>query len=308
MSIIVTSSTKNIITPNAIALGNFDGLHRGHQRVIKSIFETNNKKITPTLVTFTPHPQEYFTGQKKQLLTPITEKAQLLEKMGIKQLILLPFDRELATLSSIDFVKNILVKQIQAKYISIGDDFRFGYQRQGDALELKKLAKEDNIKVVITQEQQIKINDQFIRISSSDIRRALSEGNLSTVEAMLGRKYTLEGKVIKGNQLGRTINFPTANLDIDAQKILPKKGVYAVKVLHHNETLLGVMNIGDRPTVEGKNTTVEVHILNWQGNLYHNILKVELLKFLRPEKKFNSLDELKTQIAIDCQTTLNQKF
>jgi len=304
VSIIVTSSLDNIITPNAIALGNFDGLHQGHRRVIESIFEKNhNHTINPTLVTFTPHPQEYFTGQKKQLLTPIPEKAKLLEEMGIKQLILLPFDRELATLSAIDFVKDILVKQIKAQHISVGDDFRFGYKRQGDALELEKLAREDNIKVVVTCEQKININGQFVRISSSDIRKALHEGNLSMAQTMLGRKYSLVGKVIKGQQLGRTIGFPTANLDIDKQKFLPRKGVYTVKVTlddrDHNP-LLGVMNIGDRPTVKGKQTTVEVHILNWQGDLYNQFLTVKLLNFLRPEKKFNSLDELKAQIKMDC--------
>ncbi len=304
VSIIVTSSLENITTPNAIALGNFDGLHQGHRRVIESIFETsNNHQLHPTLVTFTPHPQEYFTGQKKQLLTPIAEKAQLLEEMGIKQLILLPFDRELATLSAVDFVKDILVKKIKAQHISIGDDFRFGYKRQGDALELEKLAREDNIKVVVTCEQQTKINDQFVRISSSDIRKALHEGDLFMAETMLGRKYTLLGKVVKGDQLGRTLGFPTANLDLDKQKFLPRKGVYAVKVTQDNSNhnpLLGVMNIGDRPTVAGKQTTIEVHILNWQGDLYNQLLTVKLLDFLRPEKKFNSLDELKAQIKIDC--------
>ncbi|WP_446684586.1 bifunctional riboflavin kinase/FAD synthetase [Cyanobacterium sp. HL-69] len=305
---LVTSSLENIITPNAIALGNFDGLHRGHQRVINSIFKINNPDIYPTLVTFTPHPQEYFTGKKKQLLTPIPEKAKLLEKMGVKQLILLPFDRELATLSARAFVKDILVEKINAKYISIGSDFRFGYQRQGDAHKLQELTAENNIYVNITAEEKIDINDSFTRISSSDIRRALGEGNLSLAQGMLGRKYTLKGKVVKGQQLGRKIGFPTANLDIDKQKFLPKKGVYKVIVNQNNiydNQLLGVMNIGDRPTVDGTKTTVEVHILNWEGDLYNKVLEVELLKFLRPERKFNSLDELKAQIASDCELSFS---
>ncbi|AUC61899.1 bifunctional riboflavin kinase / FMN adenylyltransferase RibF [Cyanobacterium sp. HL-69] len=308
MTILVTSSLENIITPNAIALGNFDGLHRGHQRVINSIFKINNPDIYPTLVTFTPHPQEYFTGKKKQLLTPIPEKAKLLEKMGVKQLILLPFDRELATLSARAFVKDILVEKINAKYISIGSDFRFGYQRQGDAHKLQELTAENNIYVNITAEEKIDINDSFTRISSSDIRRALGEGNLSLAQGMLGRKYTLKGKVVKGQQLGRKIGFPTANLDIDKQKFLPKKGVYKVIVNQNNiydNQLLGVMNIGDRPTVDGTKTTVEVHILNWEGDLYNKVLEVELLKFLRPERKFNSLDELKAQIASDCELSFS---
>ncbi|MGY6530893.1 MAG: bifunctional riboflavin kinase/FAD synthetase [Cyanobacterium sp.] len=305
---LVTSCLDNIITPNAIALGNFDGLHRGHQRVINSIFEIDNPDICPTLVTFTPHPQEYFTGKKKQLLTPIPEKAKLLEKMGVKQLILLPFDRELATLSARAFVKDILVDKIDAKYISIGSDFRFGYQRQGNAQKLQELTAESHIYVNITPEEKIDVNDSFTRISSSDIRKALGEGNLSLAQGMLGREYNLIGKVVKGQQLGRKIGFPTANLDIDKQKFLPKKGVYKVIVnqnnIYHNQ-LLGVMNIGDRPTVDGTKTTVEVHILNWEGDLYNKVLDVELVKFLRPEKKFNSLDELKEQITLDCQLALD---
>ena len=306
MSIFVTSSLKNILQPTIIALGNFDGIHQGHQQVMKSILTPNPSfaDTYPTLVTFTPHPQEFFTGRKKQLLTPIPEKVEFLQQLGIKQLILLPFDRELASLTPAQFVEDILIKQIQVEFISVGEDFRFGHRRQGNAEQLKSEAAQYGVKVVITPEQTIEINHQSTRISSSCIRDALSQGNLNIVKAMLGRDYQIQGKVIEGQKLGRTIGFPTANLEIPPEKFLPGKGVYTVKVNGDKSNLTdlwGVMNIGDRPTVSGKNISIEVHLLDWKGDLYGENLTVTLINFLRPEQKFNSLDALKIQIQKDCQ-------
>ncbi len=306
MSIFVTSSLKNILQPTIIALGNFDGIHQGHQQVIKSIFTPNPffADTYPTLVTFTPHPQEFFTGRKKQLLTPIPEKIEFLQQLGIKQLILLPFDRELASLTPAQFVEDILIKQIRVEFISVGEDFRFGRGRQGNAEQLKSLADQYRVKVVITPEQTIELNNQSIRISSSCIRDALSQGNLDIVKAMLGRNYQIQGKVIEGQKLGRTIGFPTANLEIPPEKFLPRKGVYVVTVSQDTSNLTnlwGVMNIGDRPTVSGKNISVEIHLLDWEGDLYGENLTVSLINFLRPEQKFNSLEALKNQIQKDCQ-------
>jgi riboflavin kinase/FMN adenylyltransferase len=306
VSIFVTSSLKNILQPTIIALGNFDGIHQGHQQVIRAIVTPNPSLADtyPTLVTFTPHPQEFFTGQKKQLLTPIPEKAEILENLGIKQLILLPFDRELASLTPTQFVKNILIQQIQVKFISVGEDFHFGQGRQGNAEQLKSLGNQYGVRVVITPEQSIKINYQSTRISSSYLRDALSQGNLQLVKAMLGRDYQIQGKVIPGQKLGRTIGFPTANLAIPPEKFLPRQGVYVVKVHQQKSNptnLWGVMNIGNRPTVSGQNISVEVHWLDWQGNLYGEHLTVSLIHFLRPEQKFDSLNALKEQIQQDCQ-------
>ena len=306
MSIFVTSSLKNILQPAIIALGNFDGIHQGHQQVIKSILTPSPSfaNTYSTLVTFTPHPQEFFTGRKKQLLTPIPEKVEFLQQLGIKQLILLPFDRELASLTPAQFVEDILIKQIKVEFISVGEDFRFGHRRQGNAEQLKSEAAQYRVKVVITPEQTIEINHQSTRISSSCIRDALCQGNLNIVKAMLGRDYQIKGKVIEGQKLGRTIGFPTANLEIPPEKFLPGKGVYTVMVNGDKSNLTdlwGVMNIGDRPTVSGKNISIEVHILDWKGDLYGENLTVTLINFLRPEQKFNSLDALKIQIQKDCQ-------
>ena len=315
----VISSQDNIISsnhfnsfPKAIALGNFDGIHQGHQKVIAPIFNTKlSKDISPCLVTFIPHPQEFFSGQQKKLLTPILEKSLFLEKLGIEELILLPFDRELANLTPQEFVLEILIKKINATFISIGEDFRFGYKRQGNAQDLKSIANQHNVRVNITCEQKILLCEKLKRVSSSQIRQCLDEGKVKLANQMLGREYQLIGKVVQGKQLGVTIGFPTANLKIPREKFLPQHGVYAVRVNLPNEphiAMPAMMNIGNRPTVNGQNTTVEVHLLDWQGDLYGQNLLVKLVDFIRPEFKFASVQELQKQIELDCQMARTQIF
>jgi riboflavin kinase/FMN adenylyltransferase len=317
---LVKSSQDQVITPTAIALGNFDGIHLGHQKVIRSIWncseqlqtQTNlsSQDLSPqpfpcaTLVTFHPHPREFFSGEKTQLLTPLSEKMQFLGQLGIEQLVLLPFDRELATLTPQEFVEQILVNRLRAKRISIGEDFRFGHQRAGDAEQLKAIATELGIEVWINSLE----TKQEIRVSSSQIRQALATGKIIEANQMLGRAYILTGRVVKGQQLGRTLGFPTANLDIPADKLLPRYGVYCVQVQINAggqfspvQLLPGVMNIGCRPTVAGERPTVEVYLLDWRGDLYDCNLTVSLEYFLRPEQKFASLADLKARIAQDCQ-------
>lgn len=300
------NSLQNI--HRAIALGNFDGVHLGHQEVIKPILKDNMaKNFVPALVTFIPHPQEFFSGQTKKLLTPIKEKAQILDKLGIQELILLPFDRELANLTPLEFVKEVLLEKIKANFVSVGEDFCFGYKRQGKAKDLQSLANQYQIEVNITPEQHFLVNQQNIRISSSYIRQSLSEGKVELAKDMLGRNYQIQGKVVEGQKLGRELGFPTANLKIPPEKYLPKQGVYGVKVdIPQQKTydLSAVMNVGKRPTVGGENIIVEVHLLNWQGDLYGQDLVIKLVNFIRPEKKFTSLDELKNQITLDCQLCL----
>lgn len=324
----VTSSLETVLTPTAVALGNFDGIHRGHHRVIQSIFRGRldnlvsdqacsgdnveaPKKQEPlpglprqvdvgsyaTVVTFNPHPQEFFTGQPRALLTPLPEKAGLLKSHGIEQLVLLPFDRELASLSPEAFVKKILVQQLQAEQVSVGFDFCFGYQRSGTAADLEAIATAHGIQVTVVSPHTCGGE----RISSSAIRQALQQGNLQRANQLLGRPYTLIGKVVQGQQLGQTIGFPTANLAVPTEKFLPCQGVYAVRVQGSGlDPQIGVMNLGHRPTVNGLNQTIEVHLLNWSGNLYGQTLTVDLEHFLRSEQKFNSLEELKAQIGADC--------
>ncbi|MGD2181499.1 bifunctional riboflavin kinase/FAD synthetase [Lusitaniella coriacea] len=299
----VTSSTTTALLPTAIALGNFDGIHRGHQEVVRSIVGVDatgseDRSIRRTVVTFNPHPREFFSGQRRQLLTPQEEKVRLLEVLGIEQLVLLPFDRELATLSPQDFVEKILVRQLQAKRIGVGKDFHFGYQRKGTAEDLRAIAQNHDIEVKIVSLQACGRD----RVSSSLIRQSLQEGDIPQANRLLGRPYQLAGTVVTGQQLGRTIGFPTANLQLPDNKFLPRYGVYSVRVVLEKTALLGVMNIGCRPTVNAEaKPTVEVHLLDWSGDLYEQTLTVNLEEFLRPEQKFSSLDALKAQIQTDCQ-------
>jgi riboflavin kinase / FMN adenylyltransferase len=325
----ITSSIATVLTPTAVALGNFDGVHQGHRQVIQPVLAISHPvtgsavretlpteiaaPVYPTVVTFNPHPQEFFSGQPRTLLTPLSEKTVQLDAMGVKQLVMLPFDRALAALTPKQFVQEILVEQLQVRKISIGSDFRFGRNRAGTAEELKAIAAASGIEVIITS---LKLLDEK-RISSSAIREALQAGDVALANYLLGRPYTLVGTVIKGQQLGNTLGFPTANLQLPPEKCLPRSGVYAVRVqwcetgdrasadlsvrpqLGTNSEI-GVMNLGYRPTVNGTHLIAEVHLLNWSGNLYGQILSVSLERFLRPEQKFESLNALKSQIQADC--------
>lgn len=344
----ITSSLTTAITPTAIALGNFDGVHLGHQGVIQQVLAQTAEALPsapltrsplpqdialrgfsrrggqeaqplttsgfaqrgllttpmPTVMTFFPHPQEFFTGQSRPLLTPIPEKAACISRLGIGQLVLLPFNRELAELSPQEFVETLLIKQLKVQHISVGQDFCFGKKRQGTVDDLKTLTQPYGIEVQVAPLSCLNAD----RISSSRIRAALSAGDLATAEALLGRPYSLTGWVTQGQQLGRTLGFPTANLQVPADKFLPPQGVYSVWVQGAapvaSQSLPGVMNIGMRPTVQGIDLTVEVHLLNWSGDLYGKTLHVFLNSYLRPEQKFNSLDALKDQIQQDCQAAL----
>ena len=320
----VTSSIANVLKPNAIALGNFDGIHLGHQQVLQPILtacraigcpsclkgkKQETKRTHATVVTFNPHPREFFTGQPQKLLTPLEEKIGQLERLGVDQLVLLPFDRELASLNPQQFVEFILLRQLQASSISVGEDFRFGHQRVGTAADLQAIAANFGIEVTITSLKNCQGDniEGMVRISSSSIRQALEQGEIGQANRMLGRPYTLTGTVIAGEKLGRTIGFPTANLQLPASKFLPKQGVYCVGVFLEGGSpeqavlpLKGVMNLGCRPTVDGRTPTVEVHLLEWSGDLYGQTLTVTLEKYLRPEQKFPSFDALKAQIAADC--------
>ncbi len=297
----ITSSLTNSLTPTAVALGNFDGIHQGHRQVILPVLN-GDSQTRATVVSFCPHPREFFSGQPHAMLTPQSEKALQLQMMGVEQLVLLPFNRELAALDPPQFVEEVLVRHLQAKRVSVGQDFRFGHQRSGTAIDLSKIAATHGIGVTIVPLLTFKGK----RISTSAIRDSLEQGELAIANRMLGRSYSLVGEVVAGQQLGRTIGFPTANLRVPPEKFLPRQGVYGVRVfgqaLNRDKPVLGVMNIGNRPTVNGTQRTIEVHLLDWLGDLYGQILTVELEQFIRSEQKFDSLDELKTQIKADCET------
>lgn len=227
--------------------------------------------------------------------------------MGIMQLVLLPFTADLAQLSPMDFMQQILIDRLQAQEVSVGFNFRFGYQRSGSVADLAEVWG-DRLDIISEQAMF-----DGVRISSSEVRAALLAGDVSRASYLLGRNYALSGTVIAGQKIGRTIDFPTANIQTHPRKFLPRDGVYAVKVssplITENENLVnGVMNIGIRPTIANYenqiNRAIEVHILNWHGDLYGSEITVEIIKFLRAEQKFKSLDHLKAQIKADCELAL----
>ena len=305
----VISDLTTIKTPTSIALGNFDGIHRGHSLVIAAALKKSSSHAHSTLLTFHPHPRQFFSGQPHSLLTPLPEKIAYLQTLGLEQVVLLPFDQKIARLTPEEFVTEILVQQLQAVQVSVGANFHFGRDRSGHAEDLARLAQAHDIQPQIIPLQNLHLDTHspetagLSHISSSSIRHHLSLGQISSANLLLGRPYTLMGTVIQGKKLGRTIGFPTANIQIPAEKFLPRYGVYAVTVIYQGKRLPGVMNVGDRPTVDAKSFDphVEVHLLDWQGNLYGETLSIELQAFLRPEQKFPSIDALKAQINIDVE-------
>ncbi|WP_338429928.1 bifunctional riboflavin kinase/FAD synthetase [Synechococcus elongatus] len=304
----ILDSLDSASGPTAIALGNFDGIHLGHQQVIAPVQAVRHPHPdwTPSVVTFNPHPQAFFSGNYLPSLTPTAEKAELLAGLGIEQLILLPFTRELANLTPEQFVADVLVEQLQARQISVGQDFRFGRGRSGSAQDLQAIAQRQGIPTTIVP----LLKHRDLRISSSAIRKALDQGQPDLAAAWLGRPYRLAGCVVPGQQLGRQLGTPTANLQIPADKLLPRWGVYAGRA-HLPEQgfrdLPAVLNIGQRPTLNGDRTiSVEVHLLDWQGDCYGQLLQIDLQSFLRPEQKFDTLTALTQQIQQDCRTARSQ--
>ncbi len=318
-----------------VALGNFDGVHLGHQQVICPTVAggpdprldlasleyvwgigpgisgwSDRQPDTPTsdrfpeptsplatVVTFYPHPQEFFSGAPRPWLTPLGEKALLLKALGVEQLVLLPFRAALAHLTPGEFVEQVLLRGLQAQSIHVGADFRFGRDRAGTVDTLAALAPG----VAVTQVPLLAAGGD--RISSSRIRQALWAGDLATTRQLLGRPFAIAGRVVPGQQLGRKLGFPTANLALWPDKVLPRNGVYAVWVRGipgQGDPQPGVMNLGVRPTVDGQRQTLEVHLLGWQGTLYGATLTVTLEAFLRPEHRFDSITALQAQIHQDC--------
>lgn len=241
-------------------------------------------------------------GAEVKLLNTIDEKIVLLESIGIDNLIIHPFDKEFSRLSAEGFVKNILVDQFNIKKIIIGYDHRFGRNRTADINDLIEFGKEYGFEVEQISVQEI----DEIAVSSTKIRNAILNGNIALANDYLGYPYFFSGEVVKGKQLGRTIGFPTANICINENyKLIPKNGVYVVKSSHKKQPIFGIMNIGTRPTVNGENQTIEVHFFDFDKDIYNQIITVEILEFIRDERKFESLDALRNQIQKDKEFSIN---
>ena len=284
-------------------IGNFDGLHLGHQHIIQNMQKDAEDNNWKKLVIFTePHAKEFFAEslgtkeEKPPRIFPWSEKVKKLKQLDVEFSFFLNFNNQLRNMTPETFIKEVL-SRLSIKKIIIGDDFRFGANREGDFNFLKNWGNENNI--IIEKTQTFFMHNQ--RVSSTRIRECLTKGDFVTAKELLGRPYTFTGKVVYGQQLGTQLGVPTANLWLPQNK-LPIAGVYIVKVEAEGETYGGIANMGTRPTVDGQNPVLEVHILGFSGNLYGKKIKVEFLKKVRDEKKFNGLDELKEQIFKDIST------
>lgn len=279
-------------------IGNFDGVHLGHRTILETLrqqaFELG---VRVCVITFEPQPREYFQGgQAPPRLSNLREKLTLLEEAGVEQVLCLPFNQKLQNLTPDDFVMKVLVDGLDIRYLIVGDDFRYGLNRQGNFAHLRKMGDQFGFEVCDTRT----ISMDMDRISSTRIRQQLANVSLSAAEKLLGRPFTMMGRVIKGRQLGRQLGFPTANIRV-CRRTLPIQGVFAVRVLFDGRSHDAVANLGVRPTLEAKRAMLEVHLLDYQGDLYGHTLRVEFIKKIRDEKKFESLDALKAAITDDVE-------
>ena len=288
-----------VFTKAVITTGSFDGVHAGHAKIISQLLkEAEDIGGTPVLITFYPHPKQIVQIKDKPLFVINTpeEKYELLQKMGVKNIVVVPFDKSFSELSAQDYIEKFLVQKFNPAVIVVGYDHRYGNNREGDFDLLKKAETDFGFEVKEIPQHILK----DITISSTKIRNAIQTGDIITAAAYLGYDYFFSGKVIQGNKLGRTIGYPTANLFIENEnKLIPADGVYAVEVELENRKLMGMMNIGIRPTVDGKKRTIEVNIFNFDEDIYGKELRITLKKYLRSEIKFNGLDKLKAQLAKD---------
>jgi riboflavin kinase / FMN adenylyltransferase len=280
-----------------VTIGNYDGVHLGHQEILNHLREQSYKLNLPSLVIiFEPQPDEYFFGSKAgpRIMT-LREKSAAIAKLGIDFILVLKFNEQFANLSAESFISKILINYLQVKYVIIGDDFVFGREGKGDYAMLEKFAEKHHFTAVKTSTFRV----SNVRVSSTLIREALLFNNFQLAEKLLGKPYTISGKIAHGNQLGRKLGFPTANIYLH-QRVIPVKGVFSVKIWGlENEPLLGIANIGSRPTIKGDKNVLEIHIFEFTQNIYGRRIQVEFLYKIRDEIKFESIEKLRQQIMLD---------
>ena len=301
MQLIRGFNKKSSNNPGVVAtIGNFDGVHLGHQTIFKKLLQKSSSLgLSSTVIAFEPTAKEFFSkNNAPPRLTRFREKFSLINDLGIDQFVCLPFNAALANMPAESFVENVLVDNLNIKHLTVGDNFRFGKNRTGDYELLKNLS--DKFNYAVENTDSYCVNGD--RVSSSSIRKCLANGDLATAEQFLGRTYSMSGHVIHGDKKGRTIGFPTANIPIKRIKS-PVSGVFAVKVIIEDGTeQYGVANIGHRPTVDGTKTQLEVHLFNFSKDIYRKHLTVYFYKKIRDEIKFESFEALKSQIHQDSDT------
>ena len=288
------------ITPKfrgcVLTIGNFDGVHLGHQEVLNGLkSKAKSLGLPSTVMTFEPQPQELFSGDKAPArLSRLREKLSLLNDYGIERLLCVRFDAKFSAMTAQEFIEQLLVNKLGVKFLVVGDDFRFGHHRVGDFEMLKQAGQKHGFEVISTQ--SLKVSQ--MRVSSTLIREHLAQGDITTATQMLGHPFVISGRVRHGQKLGRTIGFPTANIALD-RKVSPVQGVFAVEVVFEGDSYQGVANIGQRPTVNGTRIQLEIHLFDFQGDIYGKCLDTHVLHKIRAEKKFDSFDLLKQQIKRD---------
>ncbi len=293
-----------------LTIGTFDGVHIGHQKIIQALVdEAKEKGLVANVLTFFPHPRMVLQqDQSIKLIDTMEEKKEALAALGIDHLIVHPFSTDFSRLTALEFARDILVAQLHVAKVIVGYDHRFGRNREATAEDLKVLGNTYDFEVTTIPPQAV----SSIAVSSTKIRKALKEGNIEEANRYLNRPYQIEGTVVQGDGIGRTLSFPTANIDVEAQyKLLPAKGVYLAAVLLEGKHHYGMMNYGIRPTLNGEQASLEVHLFDFNQNIYGQKLTLQLLLKIRDEQKFESLDALKNQIQRDkafCLSHIEQNF
>lgn len=281
-----------------VTIGTFDGVHIGHTEILKRVITTAEKEnLDSVLLTFFPHPRMVLQKESNiKLINTLTEKKKLLSNLGLQHLVVHPFTKDFSRLTALEYVRDILVNQLKAKKIIIGYDHRFGRNRTADINDLKEYGKTYDFEVEEISAQEL----NEVAVSSTKIRNALQEGNIKIANTYLGYSYCLSGTIVTGKKIGRTINYPTANLQpTEDYKLIPKNGVYIVKAIIENELFYGITNIGTNPTVKGTKQTIETHFLDLDQDLYDKNIEISFIKRIRDEAKFNSIEALKDAIKKD---------
>lgn len=295
MKIINDTLDFRIPEESAITLGKFDGIHKGHQKLMKMILSKREQGLKSVVFTFGQMPGTVFYGKGRTILTRV-ERQTHLEMMGIDYMIECPFVPQIIQMEPERFIEEILVKQLKAKYIAVGPDFRFGHNRKGDCRLLKKLAPVYGYEVEVFEKERL--YDKVI--SSTYVRHMLETGEMEMVQKLLGYPYYVAGTVVHGHAIGRTIGIPTINLIPDDEKMLPPNGVYLTKTIFDHNEYFGITNIGVKPTISGEEAKgIETHLFDFDGDLYDRELIVEFYAFKRPERRFESLEDLQGQLAED---------
>ena len=300
MSVFYNISELSQVTNSIVTIGTFDGVHLGHQKIIKRLVELKQKQGGEiVLFTFDPHPRKILFPEQKdlKLITTTEEKCDILKQFGVDHVLVYPFTTEFSKMQAQDYISNIIVKGLKTKTLVIGYDHRFGSNREGSIDTLKQFAPIYHFDLEEIPAQEI----NQLNVSSTRIRKAIEDGDIQTANDFLGYTFFITGEVIKGKQLGRTIGYPTANIFIDnADKLIPKIGVYAVNVVLKGVTYKGMLNVGTNPTTDFDNKIkIEVNIFYFDADIYGETLKVEFVKWIRNEEKFANLDELKQALAND---------